>query len=147
LHEAARTMNRRRKTPILVSVLALTLLSLIGRPLAAKPNKPRDMIEVEILEYQAGSKKPTRERTLTVPVSGEVASWTDLFDEVGQCSLESEPIRDELVSLDLYCATRKGNVATLQLKVERVFVLDEPTLVAVVDTQGDRRIEIVATRR
>jgi hypothetical protein len=140
-------MHRRRKTPVLVSVLTLTLISLIGRPLAAKPNKPSDVIEVEILEYQTGSKKPTRERTLTVPVSGKVASWTDLFDEAGLCRLQSSPVRDELVSLDLHCATRPGNAMTLQLAVERVFVRDEPTLVAVLDAQGDRRIEIVATRR
>jgi hypothetical protein len=137
----------RRRIPVFVSVLALTLISLIGRPLAAKPNKPRDVIELEILEYQAGSKKPTRERTLTVPLSGKVASWTDLFDEAGRCSLQSSPIRDELVSLDLHCATRPGNATMLQLAVERAFVIDEPTLVAVVDTQGDRRIELVATRR
>jgi hypothetical protein len=140
-------MHRRRKIPILVSVLTLTLISLIGRPLGAKPNKPRDVIEVEILEYQAGSKKPTRERTLTVPLSGKLASWTDLFDEAGLCRLQSVPIRDEVVSLDLHCSTRSGNSATLQLAVERVFVVDEPTLVGVVDTQSDRRLEIVATRR
>lgn len=136
---------RRRSKPILLSVLAVTLVSLVGRPLEAKPNKPHDVIEVDILEYEPGSKKPTRERTLTVPVFGQIASWADLFDEPGTCNLRSS-VRDEIVMLDLHCSTRQGNSSTLKLQVERTFVRDEPTLLAVVDTQADRRIEVIATR-
>lgn len=139
-------MHRRRK-PILLSVLALSLVSLVGRPLEAKPNKARDVIEVEILEYDQGSKKPTRERLLTVPVSGSVAGWADLFDQPGLCQLHARPVGDELTHLQLDCATRPSDKLTLGLSVERSFVRDEPTLIGVVDTQGDRRIEVVATLR
>jgi hypothetical protein len=155
-------MHRQRK-PILLSVLAATLVSLVGRPLEAKPSKARDVIEVEILEYEAGSKKPTRERILTVPVSGKITGWADLFDEAGVCKLSSalrprpEPgalpaklgssSSEEIITLDLHCATRPTNVTTLELEVERTFVRDEPTVLGVVDTQHGRRIEVIATRR
>lgn len=137
---------RRRTPPILISVLAATLVSMVGRPLDAKPNKPRDVIEVEILEYAKSSKKPTRERALTVPVSGNISGWTDLFDEPGICHLRSAP-REDIVRLELHCRTRQGNATTLQLEVEQAFGRDQPTLVGVVDTDEDRRIEVIATRR
>jgi hypothetical protein len=131
---------------ILVSVLAATLVSLVGRPSEAKPSKPLDVIALEILEYEAGGKKPTHERTLTVPVSGKIEGWADLFGEAGICKLRSS-IREEISTLDLSCATRPGKTTTLQLEVERALVLGEPTLLGIVDTQDDRRIELIATRR
>jgi hypothetical protein len=137
---------RRRTPPILLSVLAATLVSLIGRPLDAKPSKARDVIEVEILEYESGNKKPTRERTLTVPVSGKIIGWADHFDEAGVCKLESSP-REEIVRLELRCSTRPGNATTLELEVDRTFTRDEPTLLGAVDADKDRRIEVIATRR
>jgi hypothetical protein len=136
----------RRSQPILIYVLAATLLSLVGRPTEAKPSKPLDVIELEILEYEAGSKKPTRERTLTVPVSGKIVGWSDLFDEAGVCKLQSS-VREEIIMLELHCATRRASTTTLQLETERVLVRGEPTLLGVVDTQDDRRVEVIATRR
>jgi hypothetical protein len=136
----------RRTPPILLSVLAATLVSMVGRPLEAKPSKPRDVMEVQILEYESDSKKPTRERTLTVPVSGKISGWADLFDEDGICVLQSSP-REQVVRLDLRCSTRPSNFTILQLEVDHSFVRDEPTLVGVVDTDEDRRIEVIATRR
>lgn len=137
----------RRSHHILVFVLAATLVSLVGRPSEAKPSKPLDLIELEILEYEAGSKKPTRERKLTVPVSGKIEGWADLFDEAGVCKLRSSIREAEIIELDLYCATRSSNTATLQLEVERVLVRGEPTLLGIVDAQNDRRVEVIATRR
>jgi hypothetical protein len=146
LHCGASIMQRRSQT-ILVSVLAATLISLVGRPSEAKPSKPLDVIELEILEYTAGSKKPTHERTLTVAVSGKIEGWADLFGEAGTCKLRSSIREAESIRLDLDCETRAGNTATLQLEVERVLVLGEPTLLGIIDAQDDRRIEVIATRR
>lgn len=143
---SAITMHRRRQ-PILVFVLATTLVSLVGRPSEAKPSKPLDVIELEILEYQAGSKKPTHARKLTVPVSGKIEGWADLFDEAGVCKLRSSIREAEIVTLDLYCATRPANTPTLKLEVVRVLVHGEPTLLGIVDAQDDRRVEVIATRR
>lgn len=139
-------MHRRRQ-PILVSVLAATIFSLVGRPSEAKPSKPLDVIELEILEYTAGSKKPTHQRKLTVPVSGKIEGWADLFGEAGICKLRSSIREAEIIRLDLDCAARQANATMLQLEVERVLVLGEPTLLGIVDAQDDRRVEVIATRR
>jgi hypothetical protein len=139
-------MHRRSQT-ILVSVLAATLVSLVGRPTEAKPSKPLDVIELEIREYEAGSKKPMHERTLTVPVSGKIEGWADLFGEAGVCKLRSSIREAEMIRLDLHCVTRAGNTTTLELEAERVLVLGEPTLLGSVDAQDDRRVEVIATRR
>lgn len=126
--------------------LTMSLVSMVGRPSEAKPSKPLDLIELEIREYEAGSKKSTRERKLTVPVSGKIEGWADLFGEAGSCKLRSM-IREEIITLDLDCVTRPAKTSMLQLEVERVLVRGEPTLLGIVDTQNDRRVEVIATRR
>lgn len=138
-----------------VSILSSTLLLLaglgFGSDAAAKPGsnspKPSELIEIELIEYEGG--KPVADsRKLSVPIHGEISGWLELFGQSRLCRSKSSPTRDELFVLELECRIdgRAGG-SVFELRLERGFVVDEPTLLGEIETREGQRLRVVATRR
>jgi hypothetical protein len=123
----------------------------LGSDAAAKTGskslEPREVIEIELREYQGG--KPAADsRELTVPLHGEITGWLELFGELRQCRSKSTPTRDELIVFEIECrADDRGGAKIFELRAESGFPVDEPTLLGEIEVREGQRLQVVATRR
>ena len=141
------------RTRILVSLLSIVIASLAldSDALAAKPkskstSKPSEVIELELRET-GGGKASADSRELVVPVDGEIAGWMDLFGESRLCRAKSSPTHDELLRVELECQVDEHSRPVFQLRVERVFGVDQTIMVGEIEVREGHHLSVVATRR
>jgi hypothetical protein len=109
-----------------------------------EPQPATDVVTLELRELGEAPKK----HEFVVPLDGRIAGWTELYGERHYCRLDADRTNDARVSLRVRCGkSRELQVLDFDFTALRALELGEPTMLAELSSQGEGRIQVVATRR